>query len=47
MAHTDGDRELSNVNIIIYAMVKLSKCGDLYTKAIDRWKTKDAMDKKI
>ena len=47
MAHPDGDRELSNVNLIIYTMVKLSKCGDLYTKAIDRWKTKDAMNKKI
>ena len=47
MAHPDGDQELSNVNFIIYAMIKLSKCGGLYTKAIERWNSKNKSDKKI
>ena len=34
MANPDGDLKLSDVNIIRYAMIKLSKCGGLYTKAI-------------
>ena len=34
MAHTDRDRKLSDINLISYAMIKLSKCGGLYTKAI-------------
>ena len=34
MAHPDGDRELSDVNLISYAMIKLSKCGGIYAKAI-------------
>ena len=37
MAHPDGDHKLSDVNLIRYAMIKLSKCGGLYTKAIERW----------
>ena len=37
MADPDEYRELSNVNLISYAMVKISKCGVLYTKAIERW----------
>ena len=37
MANPDGDLKLSDVNIIRYAMIKLSKCGGLYTKAIERW----------
>ena len=37
MANPDVDTELSNVNIISYAMIILSKCGGLYTKAIELW----------
>ena len=40
MAHPDGDHELSNINIISYAMIKLSKFGGLYNKAIERWHIK-------
>ena len=29
MAHPDGDRKLSDVNLISEAMIKLSKCGCL------------------
>ena len=47
MAHRDGDCEIGNVNIIRYAMIKLSKCGKLYTKAIKQWQIKNAADKKI
>ena len=37
MEYTYGDCELDDVNIISYAMIKLSKCGGLYTKAIEWW----------
>ena len=47
MAHLDGYHELSNVNLISYVMIKLSRCGRLYTKAIEIWKMKNAADKKI
>ena len=47
MAHPDGDRQLSDVNLISYAMIKLSKCGGLYTKAIERWQIKAKENKKI
>ena len=40
VAHPDGDRELINVNLISYAMIKLSKCGGLYSKAIERCQSK-------
>ena len=34
IAHPNGDREIRNLNIISYSIIKLSKCGGLYTKAI-------------
>ena len=36
MAHPDGDRELSDVNLISYGSIKLAKCGGLHTKAMER-----------
>ena len=47
MAHPDGYRELRDVNIISYAMIKLSKCDILYNKAIERLQNKTKEDKKI
>ena len=47
MAHPDGYRVLSDVNIIRHAMIKLSKCGGLYTKAIERCQSKNKTDKNI
>ena len=40
MAHPDGDCEISEVNLISYATIKLSKCGGLYTKTTERWQSK-------
>ena len=37
IAHPDGYFELRNVNIIRYAMIKLSKCGGPNKKATERW----------
>ena len=34
MAHPDGYCKMSDVNIRSYAVIKLSKCGSLYTKVI-------------
>ena len=47
MAHPGGDCELSNINIISYAMIKLSKCGGLYTKSIEKWQSNTKEDKNI
>ena len=47
IAHPDGDCELRNANLISCAMIKLSKCGGLYTKAIERWQRNIKEDKKI
>ena len=47
IAYPAGDRELSDINLISYAMIKLSNCGGLYTKSIERWKSKTKEDKKI
>ena len=47
MAHPEGDREMSEVNLISYGTIKLSKCGGLYTKAMERWQAKEQDDKKL
>ena len=47
MEHPYEDLKLSDVNLIKNAMIKLSKCGGLYTKAIERWQIKTKEDKKI
>ena len=47
MAHPDGDREMSDVNLISYGTIKLSKCGGIYTKAMERWHVKILGDKKV
>ena len=48
MLHATGvDCDLSDVNIISYAMIKISKCGGLYQKAIERWQSKTKIYKKI
>ena len=40
-------RKLRYINLISYAIIRLSKCGGLYTKAIERRKRKTKEDKKI
>ena len=47
MVHPDEDQELSNVNLILYGSIKLSKCGGLYSKAIERWQAKPTQEKKV
>ena len=47
MENPDGDYELSDVNLISYAMIKLSKYGGLYIEAIYMWRIKNTTDKKI
>ena len=47
MANPDGYFELSDVNLISYAMIKLSKCGGIYIKAVEWWQSKTKEDNKI
>ena len=47
MAYPDGYCQLRHINIISYAIIKLSKCGGLYTKSIERWQIKTKEDNNI
>ena len=37
LANPEEDRQLSEPNLIGYALIKLSKCGGMYTRALERW----------
>ena len=37
LANHEEDRQLSEPNLIRYALIKLSKCGGMYAKALKRW----------
>ena len=37
LANPEEDRKLSEPNLIGYALIKLSKCGGMYAKALERW----------
>ena len=37
LANPEEDRQLSDLNLIRYALIKLSKCGGMYAKALKRW----------
>ena len=46
MVHPEGDKEMSELQLIDYAMIKLSKTGGLYAKGMTRWRQRDIEDKK-
>ena len=37
LANPEEDRQLSEPNLTGYALIKLSKCGGMYEKALERW----------
>ena len=37
LAYPEENRQLSEPNLIGYAFIKLSKCGGMYAKALERW----------
>ena len=37
ITNTEKDRQLSEPNLIGYALLKLSNCGGMYAKALERW----------
>ena len=37
LAKPEEDRQLSEPNLIGYALIKISKCGGMYAKALERW----------
>ena len=47
MAHPDGYFQLNDDNLISYVTIILSKCGGIYTKAIERCHSNTATDRKI
>ena len=47
MEHPYGDHKLSYVNLMSYAIIKLFKCGGLYTQDVEQWQSKTKYEKKI
>ena len=37
LSNPEEDRQLSEPKLIGYAPIKLSKCGGMYAKALERW----------
>ena len=37
LSNPKEDRQLSEPNLIGYVLIKLSKCGGMYAKALERW----------
>ena len=37
LANPEEDRQLSKPNLIGYVLIKLSKCGGMYAKSLERW----------
>ena len=37
LANPEEDHQLSEPNLIGYALIKFSKCGGMYAKALERW----------
>ena len=46
LAHPEGDKEMSEPQLIDYAMIKLSKTGGMYAKGMTRWKQRDPDERK-
>ena len=46
LAHQEGDKEMSESQIIDYAMIKLSKTGGLYVKDMTRWRQREPEERK-
>ena len=46
LAHPEGEKEMSETQLIDYAMIKLSKTGGMYAKGMARWRKRDTTEKK-
>jgi hypothetical protein len=46
LASPDEGRQLSEVNLIDHALIKLSETGGMYTKALETWNGRPAVDRK-
>ena len=46
LAHPEGDKEMSEPQLIDYAMIKLSKTGGLYSKGMTRWRQREPNERK-
>ena len=46
LAHPEGDKEMSEPQLINYAMIKLSKTGGLYAKGMLRWLQREPDERK-
>jgi hypothetical protein len=46
LASPDEGRQLSELNLIDHALIKLSKTGGMYTKALETWNGRPPHDRK-
>jgi hypothetical protein len=46
LASPDESRQLSEVNLIDHALIKLSKTGGMYTKALKAWNGRTPTERK-
>jgi hypothetical protein len=46
LASPDEGRQLSEVNLIDHALIKLSETGGMYTKALEKWNGRPPQDRK-
>ena len=47
LAHPEGGRKLSEVQLIRHAIKKLRACGPLYGRALSVWNSKDSDYRKV
>jgi hypothetical protein len=46
LASPDEGRQLSEINLIDHALIKLSETGGMYTKALEKWNGRTPQDRK-
>ena len=46
LQNPEEDRQLTQVNLIGYAVIKLSKTGGMYQKALEKWQLRDVDERK-
>ena len=47
LANPEEGREHSNITLIQYTLIKLSKTGKIYAKALEKWNQKPIEDCKL
>ena len=46
LEHPKAGQELSNTDLMSYALIKINNTGVMYAKSLERWNAKDITDRK-